>query len=775
MASAVQDGLQAVRSLPKRALREIRGDRLLLASIIIGAGVAAAVAWRYSLTWHVPGGDPGQWLLISHFYLGRGAPVYSHPVGYPPLFFIYLGGWVALLGDLPGLLVSVASVYFILAPVSYLFARELCGDRPRALLFAALVTTGPPILEMSTWGAYPNLFSFLFLFPAFHYGSKAWVRGARGDFRKLGLFCGLVALSHALSVAVLGIAILLVFVSGAVAGGRSWVLARVGRFVTGTMPVLLAMVLPFLAFQQFRADPFPEWVSDQPSPAGFLSFKTLYQKVDFTGQVAWFPENTGAADPFLWLSAVVVALLLFLTVREASRVRRQPVGERDAGASRLASRLGWWSLGISPLVLGLALFAARAETNLPRISYYMLFFVAGLIAWLVSLASQVVRSPEGRKASSTRRDPDRPDRNRVSIHRARRVAVFAIIVMLLGFWVGWAAFIFEANARYNSFFQDTEDRELAGWVSASTPADAVLVTTPQSFKWLGGLTGRTAFSYQEPWNMFRPDERVLARAAYQIHHHHLSLENGPVRARVQAFSGPSEFSPAVEWTDGLVYRGVQFPAEMFLLQWTGANGTKNSSLDELDGTFVSDLSGSLATSTARYTSSEIGNVHVNLTLPAAQRRVMMSIEWTGCTCKPERITLLGQAPADWWGAWARNETSGFSLFDSSRPEDGVRASFTPAPDSLTIVSGVEGKRTSVELRFDQSGAPARITASFDLPPSPVGFSPPEARLARVLVRAVGATHVIVSADSAAAWFIPSEYGYREVFSNAKYVVFETGL
>lgn len=188
-------------------------------------GIAVAIAVLAALLFESliriqpvpPGGDTGTWLFLSYAYAHLPYPPQAAPFTYPPASFPFLGAAVVLVGPLNGARLFAGVVIALMGLSFYYLGRSMFQLRVVPLLMEAALFLQPDFQQLYYFGAYPNMFGFIFFFLALGLGLR-FLRSRNP--RHLALFWGAAAvaiLAHALvgliligGIAFLGI-ILLVY------------------------------------------------------------------------------------------------------------------------------------------------------------------------------------------------------------------------------------------------------------------------------------------------------------------------------------------------------------------------------------------------------------------------------------------------------------------------------------------------------------------------------------------------------------------------------------
>jgi hypothetical protein len=133
-------------------------------AFLIGLAVAAILEAIMLAQPIPPGGDPGEWTSTALAYAGLPYPSWIIPGQYPPLLFPVLGLLIRIGGGTAmGARLYVGVAVVLIGLSVYFLARSLTRRRATALVAEALVILNPAFLQMFFWGAYPNLFGFIFL------------------------------------------------------------------------------------------------------------------------------------------------------------------------------------------------------------------------------------------------------------------------------------------------------------------------------------------------------------------------------------------------------------------------------------------------------------------------------------------------------------------------------------------------------------------------------------------------------------------------------------
>lgn len=176
--------------------------RLSWLSLAIALAIAALAALVYesliSIAPVPPGGDSGTWILLSYPYAGLPFPSQAAPFTYPPLSFPFLGLAVRLGGPLDGGRIYAGAVVAAMGLAFYYLGRSLFQLRVLPLLMEGVLYVQPDFQQLYYFGAYPNMFGFVFFFLAIGLAAR-YLRSRRPS--HLLLFWAATAaaiLSHAL-------------------------------------------------------------------------------------------------------------------------------------------------------------------------------------------------------------------------------------------------------------------------------------------------------------------------------------------------------------------------------------------------------------------------------------------------------------------------------------------------------------------------------------------------------------------------------------------------
>jgi hypothetical protein len=186
-------------------------DRWALLVACLIAGIAAiAFEWFISSQPVPPGGDEGTWLLLSYPYVGIHYPASIAPFSYPPISFPFLGAAVVVAsGPLLGARIYSGLLVAGMGLAMYSLGRSMFQLRIVALLIEVAFFVQPDFQQLYYFGAYPNMFGFIFFFLSVGYAIR-FLRSRRPE--HLAVFwvaTTLAVLSEAL-VAVTLVALLIV-------------------------------------------------------------------------------------------------------------------------------------------------------------------------------------------------------------------------------------------------------------------------------------------------------------------------------------------------------------------------------------------------------------------------------------------------------------------------------------------------------------------------------------------------------------------------------------
>lgn len=535
-------------------------------AVCIALGAAIAFEWIAARTPVPPGGDEGTWLLLAYPYVGITAPASVHLFSYPPLSLPFLGLAVVLAGGpLNGARLFVGAVIALLGISAYQLGRAMFRWRAIALLFELALFVQPDFQQLYYFGAYPNLFGFVFLFLAVAFGLR-FVRSRRDA--HLALFWGAATaaiLSHAL-VAVVLVALL------AIAGVALLALRRFPRELlttaTGRIGAASFAVLGLLYYagSGWAGTSRPNYLyttiltpSQSTQQLGDVFHAFYLEPLSVLLHVGGFAFTYETALALLWgLSALLV--VGFGLVRW-----RRPVWATD----RVVALLAWF---LAVFSVALASWYLNLTADYRRFTYFL--YPANLL--LLALIGDGLLAALWARWPVEAATPPRP----VPWRRAPRSAVIggtflAVGVVLL---VGGAAYTLPAAEQFEN--QNTRAAhgpsflQAMNAIASSGIGGAILSMTPVVDRWPATLTGHDLYEVRPPTgytytaNNLETDELAALSASY-----HDALTNGQV---VVALPGASPSTYNASPLFGYYWEGLLRPLVVVApgsIEVSLANGT----------------------------------------------------------------------------------------------------------------------------------------------------------------------------------------------------------
>lgn len=485
-------------------------------ALAVTVALAAAIAfeWIAARTPVPPGGDEGTWLLLSYPYVGIAAPSSVHLFSYPPLSLPFLGLAVAAAGGpLTGARLFVGVVLVALGLSAFQLGRAMFRSTAVALLFEGALLFQPDFQQLQYFGAYPNLFGFVFFFLALAFCLR-YLRSRRD--LHLGLFWGAATaavLSHAL------VAVVLIALIGI--GGLALLAVRrfprelfataVGRIGAATFA---ALALLYYAGTWLAATPRPDYLyttiltpAQSTQQLGDLFHAFYLEPLSVVLHLGGFSFGSEAALGLLWgLSATLV--LGFALVH---RGRPHWISERAVLV------VAWF---LSVFVVALVSWYLDLTADYRRFTFFL--YPANLL--IIGLAGDVLLAwlGDGRvePASERARDavPARHD-------RPARWATVVVAVAAIALLAGAAVYSVPAAVQFddqNSHLAHGSDFLAAmHGISSSGIAGAIFSTTPIVDRWPTALTGHALYEVRPPTgytytaNNLQTDELAAITASYR--------------------------------------------------------------------------------------------------------------------------------------------------------------------------------------------------------------------------------------------------------------------
>ena len=671
---------------------------------------------------------------------------------------------VLIFGDLNGLVVALSLIFFMLALSSYYMMVTITRKKTRSLVFAAGISLGYSMFDMSSWGGYPNLFSFVFLFLSISFLYKAINRKQRKYAILLGIAAALLFLTHPLSSAIF-LAIMSVFLFCTFVSISHWKFKkRMKNLLFYSLPIAAIPSLCFYTALFSRGEALPEWQTSVSATPESYSLKFLYVQVTF---IDFLPQIELGLVSMIFLAITIfitscsVAYLLF-------RIFRYRTGKNKLRSSSISYIL--LSICITPFIIALGLFVLDRPGSYGRFSYYVFIaYVLFIIYSLIYLRRELVRWM-GWSPSLGRVLPSK---------RGQRLASYCVIAIVVSSYACYSIYDYQKKVDYyNQFYQTDSDKALTSWLLANTAKDSILLVPPDSYKWVEGLTGRSVISPLSLQWLFRSDEVTHAQDATAILSSRYVVTNGFVQMRVQGTDGVSLFNPSFGVAYYSSFDELWLGMSSISMHYTNINDQKRVlpvSQMSVDGTEW-DKSGGVLRIYYREHSSGIGLVEEMMMSPSSSN-MHLKLSWSNVPGKIGLITLSFFQGWDTSPGKAEVRSDGFKWLRRSTGQEIFDFGFTPRPADvigydvhpnynlgLINVSYTPSAKSSFSISADVQGTPDHANAQNAL----------EFKDSKQLMKNYHLNYLI--------WYhffypdyIKAEYGFPVVYENEKYVVFKVNL
>ena len=494
-----------------------------------------------------PGGDEGTWLVLAYPWVGLASPSSVHLLSYPPMSLPFLGlAVIATGGPLSGARLFAGVVIASLGLAAFQLGRAMFRWRALALLFELALFVEPDFQQLYYFGAYPNLFGFVFFFLSVAFGLR-YLRSRRD--LHLAIFWSaataallseaLVAVILVALFAIAGIALLAVrrfpreilatWVgrAGAVSFGGFGLLYYAGGWLTGASPpnyLYTTVLTSTLSTQQL----------------GEVFHAFYLEPISILVHLGAFSFTYAVALALLWgLSALLV--VGFAVVRW-----RRPTWATD----RAIALMSWF---LAVFAVALLSWYLNLTADYRRFTYFL--YPANLL--LLTLFADLVLGILWVRLPATP-DPAPRDRGWRRPHRAPAVgAIFALAAG--GLAVGAVAYTLPAanhfEAQNTRVGHGTAFLSAMNAISSSGISGSILSLTPSVDRWPATLTGHDLYEVRPPTgytytaNNLEVDELAALSATY-----HDALTNGKVVVAIPgATSATYNASPSFGYYyDGLV-------------------------------------------------------------------------------------------------------------------------------------------------------------------------------------------------------------------------------
>ncbi|HTT35213.1 MAG TPA: 6-pyruvoyl-tetrahydropterin synthase-related protein, partial [Thermoplasmata archaeon] len=486
--------------------------------VALGLAVFTAVMfeWFANIAPIPPGGDESQWLLLSYPYVGITAPSQIALLSYPPISFPFLGLCVLVTqSPLTGARLFAGLLVAAMGLSMYHLGRSMFRMRSVALLVEGAFLFQPDFQQLYYFGAYPNMFGFVFFFLAVSFALR-FLRSRRPTHLALFWTCvTLAVLSHAL-VGVLLVGLLLC------AGALLLLYRRLPRelftTVAGVAGLAVVVASAFLYYEGsvlFGVNS-PNYLTttvltSQKSTLQLqATLKAFYlENLSKLFRGSGFHQSYTLALQILWeLTIAIVGVLLLarlLVPREVSH--------------RVIVLAAWF---LSVFDVALATWYVGLTADYRRFAYFLYppaILLVGLGADVVILAlwEWLARRPQVLAAAKAGLpDPPRAARRRWRWRRwDRPQAVVGVIVAVGGVFLLACFDIYttpaaEAFARsFTSSGHDASFVAVMGTVAHSGLGGSILSATAAVDRWPATLTGRNLYEARSPTGFTYSTENLV--------------------------------------------------------------------------------------------------------------------------------------------------------------------------------------------------------------------------------------------------------------------------
>lgn len=513
-----------------------------MAALLVAGGCAAIVLIAEGRYAHPTGGDPGQWITMARVYLGEAYPGYT-PLQYPPGLFLLLAPLVAAVGPAAAAFAALGVIVVLLALGAYSGYALATGDRAGALAFAASVTLGYPLLDMVSWGAYPNLLSLCPFMVSLGYLGRALSPRARPrDGQFFGLALGLAALTHVLSGALLLVAA--VSVAGTFLLVRRPAQPLVAAYRRASLPAL-AVSLPYYVPALVLGAVGARYVTAESNNAFAYAF---YPLVPDVGR-AFFPfeELTTLALGAALCGATMIPVALAWRGRQPGTLIAHLVPSQKANPTVLYAL--FVSTFAAPMATVVGMWALGAHTEYARLMYYPYLPAAAALAAVTAAAWRRWRAsrPAGGTASASA--VLRPGPRTAT--RALALAMGACVVALSTY----GAVYLEGASAYYASFDEGPDLGLVEFIQGQTDPGETLALSPEAhnaaaIKWIPALAGRHVVGYTDTRNLYYPEERRTALDTLDAFTDRYAVASGSFRVSTRGVGEGANFQLRVTLLDG---------------------------------------------------------------------------------------------------------------------------------------------------------------------------------------------------------------------------------
>jgi hypothetical protein len=504
------------------------------AAIILGVAYwIFRVQYEYVLG---PGTDAGNWIAISYAYMGQYYPGQVNPYGYPPMVFPLVALIVrATGGAVTASHVVVAVLVVLLGLSTYALARAMLRSITLSLAALGFLLLNPYFMVMFSWGAWPNVFAFVFLNLALV--GLIWTgRGRRAGPYMFWFSAAATVLTHSLVavelaglVAVLLVLALFVPYRGPTVEGKKVddpgriapSLLFTGRGLLGMLVFSLAVGGYYLATYLVGV-PHPGYLGQASSGTVISSFGLFFRNV-----------LPGLNFPAVEAYYVVAACAVLLSVAYLVVARARPLW---ISTPLLVALCSW----LSVLLLGVIGWNLHIITDYHRFAF--LLIIPGILAlaylidrgWLGAVPARRPRLPAERGALSleervARWRPSFPTRRRheiVGVTSAGLAIFLAVTVTAPGFQLNERQF---AGTSHDTAFLEA----LQSIHNSSLPGSVLTVSA--NLKWTWAVTHRNAYA-PRPGSayLFYPAQVRDSALSYYALTTDYALTNGYVAAGVRS-------------------------------------------------------------------------------------------------------------------------------------------------------------------------------------------------------------------------------------------------